>query len=277
MFATIGHTFDLIKMSFAVLKKDRELLWFPVFSGLGIVILLALFMLIASSTGTLDRLDNEEKLSGGDIGLLAVVFYLAYFITIFFNAALVSAALERLRGGDPNVRSGLTHAAAHIHSIIGWSIIAASVGLILMLLKSRQNNMMTRIVIDMIGGVWEFMTFFVVPILVSENVGPFGAIKRSSGLIRKTWGRQITASFGFMLVYMIAVVIAIIPAFLIGLILPIAGIVTGVVTGTIALAVVQALEGIFKAALYEYAMGERPAEFDLRTLQTAYSQAPQGT
>lgn len=278
MFATIGHTFDLIKMSFSVLKKDRELLWFPVFSGLGIVILLALFMSIASSTGTLERLDNEEEsLSGVDIGLLAIVFYLAYFITIFFNAALVSAALERLRGGDPNVRSGLAHAAKHIHSIIGWSIISASVGLILMILKSRQNNMMTRIVIDMIGGAWEFMTFFVVPILVSENVGPFGAIKRSSGLIRKTWGRQITASFGFMLVYLIAVVIAIIPAFLIGLIVPIAGIVTGVITGTIALAVVQALEGIFKAALYEYAMGERPAEFDLRTLQTAYSGARQGT
>jgi hypothetical protein len=70
-------------------------------------------------------------------------------------------------------------------------------------------------------------------------------------------------------------VIAVIPAFLIGLVVPVAGIVTGLITVGFAMAVVQSLEGIFKAALYEYAMGERPQEFDLRTLQTAYRPAPQ--
>ena len=285
MFRTIGHTFELIKMSWAVLKKDRELLWFPVFSGVGVAILLVIFFGIASATGTLDRLAESSNqsgeaavaMTGGDFALIAVLFYFTYFVTIFFNAALVSAALERLRGGDPNVRSGLAHASAHIHTIIGWAIIAGSVGLILMMLRANQRSFIARMAIDMIGGVWEFMTFFVVPILVSEGVGPITAIKRSAGLVRKTWGRQIASNFGFMIVYIIAIVIAMVPALLIGLIVPIAGIVTGVVTGTIAMAVVQALEGIFKAALYEYAMGERPQEFDLRTLQTAYKPAPQGS
>ena len=136
--------------------------------------------------------------------------------------------------------------------------------------------MFGRIALEIVGGIWEFLTFFVVPVLVSENVGPFGAIKRSAGLVRKTWGRQITSNFGFMIIYLIAVGIAIVPAFLLGLILPIAGIVTGLITVSIAMAVVQALEGIFKAALYEYAMGERPQEFDLRTLQTAYKPAQEG-
>ena len=31
-----------------------------------------------------------------------------------------------------------------------------------------------------------------------------------------------------------------------------------------------------EAALYEFAMGEKPAEFDLRTLQNAYRPAPAG-
>ncbi len=285
MFRTMGHTFELMKTSWGVLMKDRELLWFPIFSAIGVGIVIGLFFAVGTATGAIERLSEStasegeqttQAIQGGDIALAVVAFFLVYFVTIFFNAALVSAALERLRGGDPNVRSGFNHALAHIHVIIGWAIITASVSLILQIAKANQRNAFGRIALEIVGGVWEFLTFFVVPILVSENVGPFGAIKRSSGLVKKTWGRQITANFGFFIVYIIAVVIAIIPAFLLGLILPIAGIVTGLITVSIAMAVVQALEGIFKAALYEYAMGERPQEFDLRTLQSAYRPVQEG-
>jgi hypothetical protein len=273
MFSTIGHTFGLMKMSWGVLMKDKELLFFPLFTVVGLLAVLAIFFSVASATGSLTRLEANTA-GRGDFILYAAAFFSAYFVVIFFNAALVSAALERLRGGDPNVRSGLSHAFSHIHTIFGWALIAASVGLILQMLRANQRNMFVRIVINMIGGAWEFLTFFVVPILVSEGVGPIGAIKRSSGLVRKTWGRQITASFGFLIVYIIAIVIGAIPAVLIGFVSGTVGIAVGVVTVGLALCTVQALEGIFKAALYEFAMGERPAEFDLRTLQTAYRPAP---
>ena len=275
MFATIGHTFSLMKMSWGVLMKDRELLFFPLFTVLGLIVILGVFFGIASLTGSLERLDSDTA-TGMDSALYVLAFFSAYFVVIFFNAALISAALERLRGGDPNISSGLSHAMAHIHTLLGWAIIAGTVGLILQLLRANQRNAIARIVIDMIGGIWEFLTFFVIPILVSENVGPIGAIKRSSGLVRKTWGRQITASFGFMLVYILAVIIGLLPAFLVGMISGSAGMVVGVLTVGLALCTVQALEGIFKAALYEFAMGEKPAEFDLRTLQNAYRPAPAG-
>jgi hypothetical protein len=275
MFATIGHTFSLMKMSWGVLMKDRELLFFPLFTVLGLIVILGVFFGIASLTGSLERLDSDTA-TGMDSALYVLAFFSAYFVVIFFNAALISAALERLRGGDPNISSGLSHAMAHIHTLLGWAIIAGSVGLILQLLRANQRNVIARIVIDMIGGIWEFLTFFVIPILVSENVGPIGAIKRSSGLVRKTWGRQITASFGFMIVYIMAVIIGLLPAFLVGMISGSAGVVVGVLTVGLALCTVQALEGIFKAALYEFAMGEKPAEFDLRTLQNAYRPAPAG-
>ena len=275
MFATIGHTFSLMKMSWGVLMKDRELLFFPLFTVLGLLVILGVFFGIASLTGSLERLDSDTA-TGMDSALYVLAFFSAYFVVIFFNAALISAALERLRGGDPNISSGLSHAMAHIHTLLGWAIIAGTVGLILQLLRANQRNVIARIVIDMIGGIWEFLTFFVIPILVSENVGPIGAIKRSSGLVRKTWGRQITASFGFMIVYILAVIVGLLPAFLVGMLWGPAGVVVGVLTVGLALCTVQALEGIFKAALYEFAMGEKPAEFDLRTLQNAYRPAPAG-
>jgi len=273
MFATIGHTFELMKMSWGVLMKDKELLFFPLFTVIGLVITIGIFLAVAGSMGSIERLDAGAT-SRGDQILYALAFFSAYFVVIFFNAALVSAALDRLRGGDPNVRSGLSHAFAHIHVIFLWALIAATVGLALQLLRANQRNAFARIVIDMIGGVWEFLTFFVIPILVSENVGPIDAIKRSSGLVRKTWGRQITASFGFMIVYILAGIVGLVPALLIGAISGLAGMVLGIITVGLAICTVQALEGIFKAALYEFAMGEKPAEFDLRTLQTAYRPAP---
>ncbi|MCX8278377.1 MAG: DUF6159 family protein [Dehalococcoidia bacterium] len=272
MFATIGHTFELMKMSWDVLMKDKELLFFPLFTVIGLVAVISIFSGIAGSTGAFTRLD-ANAISRNDQILYVLAFFSSYFVIIFFNAALISAALDRLRGGDPNVSSGLSHAFAHIHTIFIWALIAATVGLALQLLRANQRNVFARMIIDMIGGVWDFLTFFVVPILVSENVGAIGAIKRSSGLVRKTWGRQITASFGFMLVYILAVIIGAIPAILVGFVSGLAGVAVGIMTVGLAICTVQALEGIFKAALYEYAMGEKPAEFDLRTLQTAYKPA----
>ena len=272
MFATIGHTFELMKMSWDVLMKDKELLFFPLFTVIGLVAVISIFSGIAGSTGAFTRLD-ANAISRNDQILYVLAFFSSYFVIIFFNAALISAALDRLRGGDPNVSSGLSHAFAHIHTIFIWALIAATVGLALQLLRANQRNAFARIIIDMIGGVWDFLTFFVVPILVSENVGAIGAIKRSSGLVRKTWGRQITASFGFMLVYILAVIIGAIPAIFVGFVSGLAGVAVGIMTVGLAICTVQALEGIFKAALYEYAMGEKPAEFDLRTLQTAYKPA----
>ena len=272
-----------MKMSWRVLMKDKELIWFPIFGVIGSVIILGIFFAIASATGAIDRIQditeqqNNAQAAGqtqtanlGDIVLLILLYISVYFITIFFNSALIAAALERLRGGDPNISSGMAVAMKHIPQILGWAIISASVGLILQILRSRQNNFLGRIVIDLIGGAWAFMTFFVVPVLVNEGKSPIGSIKRSAGMVRETWGRQITASFGFQLVYLIAGVIAILPALLFFAIFPILGIIVGVITISIAIGVVGALEGIFKAALYEYALGEKPIEFDTETLKSAY-------
>jgi hypothetical protein len=257
MFATIGHTFELMKMSWNVLMKDRELVLFPIFSGVGVLIL------------ALAGLAFGVGESGNLIVFLSMIL-IAYFITTFFNAALISAALERLRGGDPNVMSGLSHASKHIHHIFLWAVISAIVGTLFRVLRSQTDNIIVRMIYSLIEGVWEFMTFFVIPVMVSENQGPISGIKRSASIIRETWGRQITATFGFFIVYLVAVIGSAIPAILLFLIAPAIGIIVGILLVGFAIAVVQTLEGIFKAALYDYAVGAQPEGFDLRTLQTAY-------
>jgi hypothetical protein len=202
---------------------------------------------------------------------LGVALYAsAYFVVIFFNSALIASALHRLSGGDPDIRWGLSAASRHIPAILGWAIVAATVGLILQAIRDRTDNAIGRIVVSLVGGAWAYVTFFVIPVLVNEGLGPIAAIRRSSGLFRQTWGRQVTASFGFGLVYLVAMLIAFLPAALVFSIEPIAGIVLGVVLMAIAIGTVSAVEGIFKAALYRFAIGDQSAEFDAGTLRAAY-------
>lgn len=260
MFNSIKHTFALMRMSWEVLMKDRELILFPVFSVVGLIPIGLVGAVLTSSSG-----DGQTSMIA--MGILLVA---AYVVTVFFNAALISAALERLRGGDPDIGSGLRHAMRHIHHIVLWAIISATVNIVLRALERR----FPQFVVSLIGGAWEFLTFFVVPVMVSENHGPITSIKRSFSIVRQTWGRQLTASFGFFLVYIAAFVVAVIPALLLALIVPLAGIVLGIVLVGFALSVVQALEGVFKAALYDYVMGEQPEGFDLPTLQNAFRPAP---
>ena len=269
MFATIGHTIDLIKMSWRVLMLDRELIFFPVMSVAGLVILAAVVFAGGLAGGAFSLAEEGGEASGGDVALGLFLAFASSFIIIFFNAALVAAALERLRGGDPNVASGLKAASAHIPQILAWSVVTTIVSLILRALRDRGG--IAGQVASMIGGIaWSLATFFVIPVLVAEGIGPIEAIKRSSSLLRQTWGRQVTASFGFGILTFAAIIVAAIPAILLSFVHPLLGLAVGIPLVGFAWATVTALEGVFKAALYDFAIGREPHGFDRATLQSAY-------
>jgi hypothetical protein len=265
VFATISRTWNLTKSSWSILRQDKELLLFPIAMGISVVAIIAVFAAIGAASGSLDRIDsmvNNETTTGAtaseevrvvDVILLVAMSVGTYFAAIFFNAGLVAAAVERLRGGNPTFGSGIRAVTPHIHNILGWAIISASVGLLLRLLSSRTDNMLARIAISIVGGIWAYLTFFVVPILVTRGVGPIEAIKQSGGLFRRTWGEQFTSNFGFGILAFVGFLVAALPALAIGMVSPVAGIAVGVLLVALVLGIVAALEGIFKAALYDYA------------------------
>ena len=283
VFATIGRTWDLFKMSWRVLMKDKELLWFPIMGFIGVAIIAGIFLAIAFATGSFDRLEatinessnavaGEDKINVLDVVLYVIAFVLVTFVTVFFNAALIAAAIERLRGGDPTVRSGLKATMPHIGNICGWAIIAASVGLILQAARANTDNFLGRIALAIVGGVWAYMTFFTIPVLVVKGYGPFQAIKESASLFKRTWGEQVTSNIGFGIFQFVAIILAIIPAAIVFAVNPIAGVVVGVPLVVLALGIVNAISGVFKAALYEYAAeGVIPQGFENAQLGDSYS------
>ena len=275
MFGTIGHTFELMKMSWRVLMLDRELILFPVMSAVGMVLLAGAVFAGGLLGGAFGLAEEGGEGSGGDLALGLVLAFGSSAIVIFFNAALVAAAQERLRGGDPNVTSGLKAASAHVPQILAWALITTAVTLILQALRERGG--IAGQVASMVGGIaWSLATFFVIPLLVAEGIGPIEAIRRSSSLLRQTWGRQISASFGFGIVTIGAIIVAAIPGLLLAFIHPLLGLAIGIPLVGLAWATVTALEGVFKAALYDFAIGKDPHGFDRATLQSAYAPRPGG-
>ena len=274
IFRTFSNTWNITKTSIVVLRKDKELLLFPFMSFIGIGIVVGIAAAIFAVIGTFDRLDSanaQAELKAGDVvvGVLALVA--ALFIVNYFNAALMGAARHRLRGGDPNVWTGLAAVNKNISGVLGWAIISAIILIILTYLRGRTDSFLGRILIDMAGAVWAYMTFFVVPILIVEGVGPIEAIKRSKNYFGRTWGEQLISGFGFGIIRMIAVLPGIGLGMAIGSISPVAGIIVAVPLVSIGFGIVNALEGIFKMALYEHvAEHVQPQFFSKEVLDGAY-------
>ena len=101
-------------------------------------------------------------------------------------------------------------------------------------------------------------------------MGPMSAIKRSSSLFKQTWGNQVAANFGFGIFQIIAMLISFGVGWFFGLINGTLGIAVGLLCATTSISIIYTLEGIYKAALYEHALGEKPLEFEEQDLRTAY-------
>lgn len=213
-------------------------------------------------------------------GYLALfVFYLVqYFVIIFFNTALAGAAMMRLRGEPASVSAGFAMARAKLLNILGYALIAATVGLLLRMLQERLG-FIGRLVIGLLGLAWTVATFLVVPVLASEDVGPVDAVKRSVALLRRTWGENLIGHAGLGAVFGLLMFFAILlSALLVGLAFAsqsVGAIVTAmalVVVGLTLLGLVQAsLQGIYSAALYRFAeSGQAGIGFEPAMLEQAF-------
>jgi hypothetical protein len=276
MFGRVGNSWALIKASAAVLRKDRELVIFPIVSMVASIILMISFALPMWFSGAFESIERGNNVLAYVIGFL---FYLCQYTIIFFcNTALVGAAMIRLRGGDPTVNDGLRIASQRFPTILGYAFIAATVGMVLKTISERVG-ILGKIVVSLVGFAWNVATFLVVPVLVMENVGPTDAIKRSSQLLKQTWGEQVIGNTGMGLAFglltfaliMVGVGIVMVAASLGSMVL-LFGTIATVVLAVVALGLVgSALSGIYTAAVYNYAMtGQAGGEFSMDLVQNAF-------
>jgi hypothetical protein len=277
MFVRISRSWELVKASGVILRQDKELLLFPLFSAIATLLVAASFMVPLVISGAFEQ-SGGESLDGATIAILFLFYLSQYFVIFFFNSALVGAAMIRLDGGDPTVRDGLRVASARIGQILGYAAIAATVGLILRLIEERAG-FIGRWIAGLLGLAFTVATFLTVPILVSRDIGPMEAVKESATLLKKTWGENIIGNAGMGLVFFLLYlgVIGIGMAFVFGIAQTGNATLIILVTATLVLAVIalalvqSALQGVYSAALYRYATdGNAGAAFSGTLLSEAF-------
>jgi hypothetical protein len=282
MFERISRGWELTKQSAQVLKADKELLVFPLVSGLACLAVVASFLApVMFNVSLRDQVEQWVDERSPVLWVVLFLFYfINYFILIFFNSAMVACAIVRFRGGDPNISTGLSAAGSRLPQIFGWALVSATVGMLLNALeRNKRGQSVANFVSGILGTAWTVMTYFVVPVLVVEKLGPFAAIKRSVSVVRDTWGEALTSNFGIGVIVFLANIPGILALFgggvmiqgghaMIGIPLIVTGVVWMIVVGLVS----SALTAISQAGLYLYAAdGEVPRGYDADAFRHAFS------
>ena len=277
-----SRSWELVKQSLAILRSDKQLMLFPVFSAIACLIVTA----IIATGGTLAMLPaiTSAAASGEHfnpnqspvflLGMFAL--YVAnYFVIVFFNVALVGVANSRLMGGVWTFRDGIELAWARKGTILQWALVAATVGVILRTLEERLG-LVGRLIMRVIGIAWALACYFVVPVLAFEDLTPIQAVKRSSKLFRDTWGEKVIGGFSLSLVSL-ALLLPGIGLWFAAIFL---GGIKGLVVGTVLLVLyflllsvfMSAVQGVFNAALYRYACFKQvPPAFSQELIASAWA------
>ncbi len=292
MFATIGRSWEFAKISYGILWDHKSLIVFPIVSTIAAALVTASFLFPLWTTGTLETWmafadpDATTKPTGADQAVMYTVlfffYFCSYFVIVFFNSGLTACALKVVSGEVPTLGYGFAMAGKRIWPIFQWALLSAVIGVVLKMIENA-NEKAGRFVAAILGSAWTALTYFVVPVLVMDGVGPILAIKLSVGTLKGTWGEALVGKFSlgflsflislpFLLIAGVIVVLAIMNGNPVNIGLGIAlavGII--IVVG----AFNSAADVVFKALLYNYATDRSvPESVDTSSFDAAF--APKG-
>ncbi len=271
VFERLKRSFSLIKESWAVLTKDKEMLLYPLLSGIiSIVLLFAIFMpfvfaILAGQVGF------------GVFFFAFIIFYLVVAVVgTFFTASLIAAAHMRLHGKDPKFSDGLHIASKRMGSLIVWGLINGTVGLLLRSFSDR-DNIIGTVVSTLLQMAWTLLTLFTIPVILFEKKGVIDSLKGSGKIFVKTWGESVVGQFSIGAIFGIG--------FLFGLLLLFAAFLSGsfvlfviifvivVIFLIVLYLITSALNGIYITALYIYATSKKvPKGFSKEFIENAFQE-----
>ena len=281
-----SRSWELTKVTFGVINKDKELFSYPVLSIIVSVIFLALTVVIALFGGVFSIAAGLSDFSLSALGylLLFVTYFGLALIGTFFSTAVVYTAGRRFKGEDATFGESISFSFKRIDKIFLWALISATVGLILRILENIAEKMkgvgqiVMAIMNSILGTVWSVLTIFVVQGIVFKNLGPFAAIKDSTLTLKNTWGESLIKYIGFGLaesVFIIPAIVIGIPAIYLSLFVGVW--LTLIIIGMIILYIVgvalvfNIADNVFNTALYVYSnTGNVPEGYDSETIKSAF-------
>lgn len=261
----ITRSFQLVGQSYRLLMQDKELMVLPLISGAVMAAAVAIFAVgYGIDTSRLQARGPELYVP------MFLLYVITYTIGIFFQAAVVAGATERMRGGDPTVRSALSAAANRLGAIVMWAIVAATVGMMLRAISERLG-FVGKIIVALIGSAWSLATFFVVPVLVLEQENIQGSFWRSVDVFKKTWGETVVGGINLTVAAFCAWITLVAVTGLLSTIIGVAALMVFAAGAVLLMVFFSALQGVYVASLYRYATaGQAPQGFDQALFDQAF-------
>jgi len=235
------RSWQLFKSSLAVMRKDKQLLLFPILTTACTLLigLLFLFPIAFKPTGhnyvseahwkavgsTLydthsadysNRDGNNGQMAIRNVKPLALVYFgvtyfASMFVATFFNVAFYQQILNALNGEAVSIGAGLRFAAMKWKPILMWTLFAGLVGYIIKALEQR-FGLVGRLVMRLVGTAWSIACVFVIPVLIAseKSTNPLSVLKKSALILKNTWGESLIGyagvSFGSAIILLLSLV-----------------------------------------------------------------------
>ncbi|HEY5407440.1 MAG TPA: DUF6159 family protein [Ginsengibacter sp.] len=269
-FDRLSNGWQISMNSFKVLKENKQLIIFPILSGLSLLMIIGSFVIVALAGAGWDFSNVSKPDSLESYAVIFLFYIINYFIVVYFNTALIHCTTLYFKGEEVTVRKGLDFSFSRIGAIFSWALFAGTVGTILKIIQDSVGSL-GKIITGLIGVVWSIATFFVVPVIAYENLGPIGAFKRSMQLMKQKWGESLSAGFSFGLIQFLGIIMIALFAFLGALIHPVVGIVIGVLGISLLLAVISAAQSIFISAVYHNINGDPVKQYNQQFIDNLFT------
>jgi hypothetical protein len=268
---------ELLKACWDLLKQDRELIALPFVGGLVAILAAAVLFVPGYAIGWFAG-GQQNNQAAYWIGI-AFGAFAATVVATYFQAALVIGANERAEGRDPSRSSVLALAWRRRGRILSWAVVTTTVGLVLRFISERLGP--ASAIVAALGDLaWGIATFLVVPVVVSEDIGPFAAVKRSGTLLKDTWGTSLRTTVRFGLIALLAWLPAI-ALLVVGIVVIAGGGDTRLIVGSVLVAVAviamivlgtvfSAITAYARALIYRYATGRPTPGIDPQLFAGAF-------
>lgn len=267
----------LLKESWRFLKADPELLLVPIITTILMIFCFGVLLIgiLLSGVVSVGATASDTVLSLQAGVFLVGTYIISAFVLSFAKAMVTHTVVTRSSNQNATLGQSFKVAFKHMPALLLWSIMSATVGLVLRTISERSERL-GQLLAGVVGGAWNVLTYFVVPAIVVDNMGAFSSLTRSGSVFKKTWGESLISNLSLGVIFLVGHIIAV-GLFLVGFfigteyglpILAMLALLLWIVWIFVAISLEQILKTILNSLLYVYATSEvHPTNFNTELLQ----------
>ncbi len=258
----IGQGWTLGNQTRQLVFKDKQLLLYPVISLIAAIVLFGVTLLVALGAGI------ATALAGGPggyviIGFIILFYILVGFISMYVTMAMLIAFRSYQAGNKIGVMAALRQTAPYAGLLFQWTLVNLILVTIIRLIESRLRGI-GRLAFGIGASVAiTGITFFVLPIILDEKKGPFGALKESADMVAHNIGSSAVGlgasemySLGMIILGVLCIVGATATAGMAGAIVSIGLGALGLILIIFGALTASVIGQVYRFVLYEYIRGQ---------------------